>query len=121
MPKTKEAEAEKLLAERKEQKLLEETTARAEISQELASHIQHVPNEPEITAEMDQIGAVNPAQAATQVLQTGPTITLSLTEEEIKKGLHHKIVDSIRWLAEWCVKIAKAAHRHGIKVIFGRK
>jgi hypothetical protein len=37
-------------------------------------------------------------------------ITLPLTEEEIEEGLHHKVRDSIRWLAEWCVKIAKMAH-----------
>lgn len=39
-------------------------------------------------------------------------VVLPLTEEEIEEGLHHKVRDSIRWLAEWCLKIIKTAqHR----------
>lgn len=37
-------------------------------------------------------------------------ITLPLTEEEMHRGLHYKIVDSIRWLAEWCLRLVKIAH-----------
>lgn len=36
-----------------------------------------------------------------------PKIILPLTKEEVKKGLHHQVVDSIRWLAEWCMKLFK--------------
>lgn len=32
-------------------------------------------------------------------------VTLPLTEEEMKKGLHHKIVESITWLARWCKRL----------------
>ncbi len=31
-----------------------------------------------------------------------PNIVLPVTNDIIKKGLHHRIRDSIRWLAEWC-------------------
>ncbi len=34
-------------------------------------------------------------------------IKLPLTEAEIKRGLHYKIVDSLRWLAEWCRRLVK--------------
>ncbi len=34
-------------------------------------------------------------------------VILPLTKEEVDKGLHHKVVDSVRWLAEWCVKMIK--------------
>lgn len=34
-------------------------------------------------------------------------IILPLTEEEMKKGLKHKIEDSFRWLAEWMKKIIR--------------
>lgn len=34
-------------------------------------------------------------------------IVLPLTEEEIRKGLHHKIIDGLRWLAEWSIYIIK--------------
>lgn len=38
-----------------------------------------------------------------------PKIVLPLDEAEIEKGLHHKAVDSIRWLAEWCIRVMKMA------------
>ena len=34
-------------------------------------------------------------------------VELPLTKQETEKGLHYKVWDSIRWLAEWCVKMAK--------------
>lgn len=34
-------------------------------------------------------------------------IVLPLDEEEIRKGLHHKMIDAVRWLAEWSVYIIK--------------
>jgi hypothetical protein len=36
-----------------------------------------------------------------------PKIVLPLTKEEVKSGLHYKVVDSIRWLAEWCLRLIK--------------
>ncbi len=35
------------------------------------------------------------------------TIILPLDEEEVKRGLHHKVLDAIRWLAEWSVYMIK--------------
>lgn len=46
------------------------------------------------------------------------TITLPLAEDEIKHGLHHKIIDAIYWLAVWCVRIAKKAALAGIRVVY---
>ncbi|MBN1263662.1 MAG: hypothetical protein JW991_04890 [Candidatus Pacebacteria bacterium] len=34
-------------------------------------------------------------------------IVLPLTEEEIREGTTHKMVDSIRWLAEWCIRLIR--------------
>jgi len=50
-----------------------------------------------------------------QVLMSSPgslaqTVKLPLTEEEIQRGLHHKVWESIRWLAEWCARQAKMLH-----------
>ena len=36
-----------------------------------------------------------------------PKVTLPLTDDQIKKGLHHKIWEGIRWLAEWCARQLK--------------
>lgn len=103
-----------------EEKLLEEVEARAEIASELKLYIQKIEEEPQIS---DDLSAHihSPTQAATQVLQTGPTIVLPLTEEQIKKGLHQTVWHSVLWLATWCLKIAKEAHRLGIRVIFGKQ
>ena len=36
-----------------------------------------------------------------------PKIVLPMTEEEINIGLKQKVVNSIRWMAEWCLRIFK--------------
>lgn len=36
-----------------------------------------------------------------------PRIVLPLTKPKIKKALQKKIVESIRWLAEWCLRLIK--------------
>lgn len=38
---------------------------------------------------------------------TNVKIKLPLTEEEIQTGLHRKVLESVRWLAEWCVRQVK--------------
>ncbi|MBU1085505.1 MAG: hypothetical protein ABIJ43_01380 [Candidatus Beckwithbacteria bacterium] len=37
-------------------------------------------------------------------------VILPLTKEEVDKGLHSKVIDSVRWLAEWCLKTIKMFH-----------
>lgn len=39
--------------------------------------------------------------------QGKPKIVLPLTEEELRKGLHHRVIDGVRWLAEWCRMMIK--------------
>ena len=49
-------------------------------------------------------------QGETLVKSTKPKnvkVVLPLTDEETKKGLHHKVIDSVRWLAQWCVRLIK--------------
>ena len=36
-----------------------------------------------------------------------PEMVLPVTEAAVKKGLHVKIWDSLRWLAEWSMRIFK--------------
>ena len=40
-----------------------------------------------------------------------------LTKDEVEKGLHHQVVDSLRWLAEWCLRLIKM---FGNKVAYRR-
>lgn len=37
-------------------------------------------------------------------------VKLPLTEEEMRRSLHYKVYDSIRWLAEWCLRLLKIVH-----------
>ena len=37
-------------------------------------------------------------------------VVLPLTKEEVDKGLHSKVIDSARWLSEWCIKMIKMFH-----------
>lgn len=84
--------------------------------------------EVEIPPEVKDVG-VQPIQDEIEILQgvpsgvihagpetpivTQPTgvVKLPLTDEEIEKALHHKIVDSILWLATWCLRQIKITHR----------
>jgi hypothetical protein len=45
-------------------------------------------------------------------------VVLPLTKEEVQKGLHHKVMDSVRWLAEWCLRMVKM---FGNKVAYRRQ
>ena len=49
--------------------------------------------------------------------QSGFKVVLPLTKDEVEKGLHHKVIDSIRWLAEWCIRMIKM---FGNKVAYRR-
>ena len=49
--------------------------------------------------------------------QSGFKVTLPLTKDEMEKGLKDKVVNSIRWLAEWCMRMIKM---FGNKVAYRR-
>lgn len=53
-----------------------------------------------------------------QQQQPGFKVVLPMTQDEVNKGLHHKVLDSVRWLAEWCIRMVKM---FGNKVAYRRK
>ena len=53
-----------------------------------------------------------------QKQQSGFKAILPLTKDEVNKGLQHKVIDSVRWLAEWCIRMIKM---FGNKVAYRRK
>lgn len=72
---------------------------------ELAGYIEKVEKAAELTKPVTDdytnqvlLGSANPQQV---------TVKLPLTEEEVSEGLHHKVWEGIRWLAEWCVRQVK--------------
>lgn len=54
---------------------------------------------------VDDKGKIILDDAAKQ--KKGFKVVLPLTKDEVDKGLHHKVIDSIRWLAEWCIRMIK--------------
>lgn len=44
-------------------------------------------------------------------------VVLPLTKDEVEKGLKDKVVNSVRWLAEWCMRMIKM---FGNKVVYKR-
>lgn len=49
--------------------------------------------------------------AGNNVSTPAQQVSLPLTDDQIVKGLHLGIVNSVRWLAEWCVKRLKQLHK----------
>jgi len=45
-------------------------------------------------------------------------VVLPMSKDEVEKGIHHKVIDSVRWLAEWCVRMIKM---FGNKVAYRKK
>lgn len=116
----KEQEPQRVDLAKKEQEVsLREAQARADIEKELEGFVESADHEPEIPAELVNIGVHSPAQAASQVITGGPTIALPLSQNQITFWLKNKVWDSTRWLAEWARRIAKGAARHGVRIIFG--
>ena len=55
-----------------------------------------------IPANVKQMGVKPAGQNIT--FQIPPVVTLPLSEHQIAMGLHTSVVNSFRWLAEWCRK-----------------
>ena len=50
-------------------------------------------------------------------VSTKPTITLPLDDQKIKQGLTKSVVDSIFWLAHWCLRQIKIAQVKALKLV----
>ncbi len=76
---------------------------------EAEGYIEKIEKEAELAAPVvdDYTRQVLVGAAAPQKLK----VTLPLTDDQIKLGLHHKIWEGIRWLAEWCARQIKILAR----------
>lgn len=45
------------------------------------------------------------------------SVNLPLDEEKVKKALHQKLFESVRWMAEWCVRMIKKYQVKGSKSV----
>jgi len=113
--------------EKKKQKQARKSGVSGGIERErtpITEYTRKVDLEPEVEGWLEKVEKES-AQLGTPVQDdTGKTIVddaqkqddfkvvLPMTKDEVEKGLHHKVMDSIRWLAEWCIRMVK---------IFGNK
>ena len=66
--------------------------------------VQQTPSQTTGQVVQQDMGTVVSAQFAGT---TQPKIVLPLNQKEIEAGLHHRIIDGVKWLAEWCVMMIK--------------
>lgn len=87
------------IAEQQVEGYLEQVEHWPEISGDVAGMTQAQPvMQPEIIDDQGQV-------VATAIPENA--IDLPLTQTQVEEGLHHPIVDAIRWLSEFCVMIIK--------------
>ena len=100
----------------------------AEIGKEARQSIPEI----EIPPDVADAGVKSPGQEARDVVKKGPTIEVSITEEEMNKGLHQKVtgkvvnkvvvgVSGLFALATWVARMVKVAHKHTMRVVFRKE
>ncbi|MEK7503900.1 MAG: hypothetical protein AAB550_00125 [Patescibacteria group bacterium] len=95
------------------------------IGKEIPTHIEEEPNKElvesghiervETAAELKTpvMGGFGQPPLVQSANPQNPKIKLPLTDDQIKKGLHHHVWEAIRWLAVWCTRqidILKSKH-----------
>ncbi|KKS04273.1 hypothetical protein A2W70_03175 [Candidatus Curtissbacteria bacterium RIFCSPLOWO2_02_41_11] len=85
--------------------------------------------EPKLAPDVADSGVKVPQEQADEVVRSGTTINLPISEDEYKKGLHQKVAGTIVnkvvvgtssffALATWVGRLIKMTHKHAMKVIF---
>lgn len=72
---------------------------------EQISETVELPQPVSVSTGMTHAGSTTPVSS-----QQPLTVKIPLTDDQIQKGLHQKVYDSILWLAYWCVRQVKIAH-----------
>ena len=92
-------------AAKDEIKEVNEIPEQPEVKPEVTGYMERVEKEPELNQELaddfvKQVGMVSTTPQHTQV-------KIPLTKDQIQQGLHHKVWESVRWLATWCLRQLK--------------
>lgn len=89
---------------------VEEVPENPELEPEVEGYIEKVEKDPELMKKLadDYVKTVGMQSANPQ----NPKVQIPLTDDQIKEGLHHKVWEAIRWLAEWCVRQIKVIRSH---------
>jgi len=94
--------------------VLQEVLTQPELEKnpELSGYIEKVEKMTELTSPVmdDYTKKVLLGSATPQKVK----INLPLTEPQIEEGLHHKVWEAVRWMAEWCLRQLKIIKKHEI-------
>lgn len=79
---------------------------------EVGEYVKEIPVRPEIPREVERAGVkhAGPSVPFGAVAKKKAKVNLPLTDDQIAKGLHAHIWQSVRWLAVWCVRQLKKLH-----------
>lgn len=83
---------------------VEEILTNPEVEKDVEGYVEKVEHDAELS------GGVTADYTTRVLLGTTPTsgtVTLPLTKDQLELGLHQKVWNSLRWLAEWCVRQIK--------------
>lgn len=86
-----------------------ETEKNAEIPPELASWMEKVETH-QVQPPQQVVVADQTATNLTGNYVAQPVIVLPLSQQKVQQGTKKSVVDSMRWLAEWCIRIIKKFH-----------
>lgn len=103
-------ERESVSSKQHEVKEIEEIPENPEVGPEVESHLERIEKDP---AQMQKMADDYVKTVGVKPVSTGnQKVVLPLTDDQIKSGLHHKVWEAIRWLAEWCVRQLKVIRSH---------
>ena len=138
--KAKEQEPTSQETKAEEEKIISEVIRTSEAADEQAereiqsaiSEARLARPEPKLAPDVADSGVKVPQEQADEVVRSGTTINLPISEDEYKKGLHQKVAgvvvnkvvvgtSSFFALATWIGRLIKMAHKHTMKVIFRKE
>jgi len=96
-------------AGRQEVTPMTEYTRKVDLEPEVESWLEKLEKEDQVLQKpvTDDKGQVVLDDSQQDDKKSGFKVVLPLTKDEVEKGLHHKVVDSVRWMAEWCIRMIK--------------
>lgn len=96
-----------------------EITTEMEIPKEVEqAGVKKIQETIEIPPSVKKLG-VTPVGSSASTTTTIPTVVLPIPDQKIIAGLHTRLLNSLHWLAWWCIRKLKKAHV-ALKVIHGK-
>ena len=122
------ADEAKIIAEIQDRSNAIDREAIEQVRAEIPETKQAMP-EPELPADLQDAGVVNPQTEADKVVSQGATLNLPISDDEYQEGKKIKLegktidksivgVSSFIALSMWIGRLIKMAHKHAMRVVF---